>query len=434
MSKSNKNYQLKPADLRGILEYVPIFRDHIFVVALDGSIIAHENFANVLTDIAVLRSLNIHIIIVHGIGQQLIHLAESKGLAISNAYGEGPTDEQTLALAIEASGIVSQTVMAGLSQNNIKCAICNAIRATDIGILQGRNQLRNGKVEKINVPFLQCLLEKDIVPIIQPIVNDRDGATLRANSDALAAEVALAIEASKLIYLTSQTGLTINGQMAMNIPLDQLNKILQKTPKAIEERLRSKAECAAKALREGTPRAHILDGRIFGGLLTEIFDKVGLGTMIHANEYQQIRPARKKDIQPVFNIIKNAARQETLRHRTRQNIEKDILNFFVYEVDGSIIGCASLIPQGKSKTAELASVLVQGFYQGKGVGLKLVDYTLLQAKAKGYKKIIALSTQAATFFLSTCGFTAGKIGDLPQNMQSRYQSSGRNSKILIKRL
>ena len=94
---------IKPTDLRGILKYVPMFRDHVFVIALDGSLVVHENFQNVLLDIAVLRSLNIKVVLVHGVGQQLNALADERQIAITNAHGEGKTDVQTLELATEVS-------------------------------------------------------------------------------------------------------------------------------------------------------------------------------------------------------------------------------------------------------------------------------------------------------------------------------------------
>src|SRR5476649_1878612 len=102
---------IKPADLRGILRYVPQFRDHIFVIAVDGSIVDDENFPNVLTDIAVLRSLHIRVLLVHGIGRQLKRLGEQRGVAISDVYGGGPTDAQTLKLAIEASALASHQIL-----------------------------------------------------------------------------------------------------------------------------------------------------------------------------------------------------------------------------------------------------------------------------------------------------------------------------------
>src|SRR6187431_1783831 len=78
---------IKPADLRGILKYVPRFQGQIFIIAIDGSIVADENFGNLLVDIAVLRSLGIKLVLVHGIGQQLQELAEAQKASITNADG-----------------------------------------------------------------------------------------------------------------------------------------------------------------------------------------------------------------------------------------------------------------------------------------------------------------------------------------------------------
>ncbi|MGB8355212.1 MAG: amino-acid N-acetyltransferase, partial [Chthoniobacteraceae bacterium] len=93
---------MKVSDLRGILQYVPRFREKIFVVAIDGDIIASENFSNILLDIAVLRSLNIKVILVHGSGQQIADLAAQRGVTLSNSDGTGITDEATLKISIEA--------------------------------------------------------------------------------------------------------------------------------------------------------------------------------------------------------------------------------------------------------------------------------------------------------------------------------------------
>ena len=103
---SQRERAMKPTDLRGILRYVPMFRDHVFVIAVDGSIISHENFPNIVTDIAVLRSLSIKVVLVHGIGQQLVGLAGEHNIALSDIQGEGPTDAATMSLAREASALV----------------------------------------------------------------------------------------------------------------------------------------------------------------------------------------------------------------------------------------------------------------------------------------------------------------------------------------
>ncbi len=426
---------IKPADLRGILRYVPQFRDHVFVIAADGSIVDDENFPNVLTDIAVLRSLHIRVVLAHGIGRQLKRLAEQRKVEISDVYGGGPTDAATLKLAIEASAQVSHEVIEGLTHAGLKCALSNAVRAAPVGIVKGKDQLFTGKVDKVDVELIRQLLHLDIVPVVSPIGFDREGHSLRINSDHLASELAMRLEASKLIFLTPHSGLMLGGQVEANIPLEQLEAMLEKHAEQIDERLRSKALQAVRALESGsTTRAHILDGRVLGGLLTEIFDKVGVGTMIHTNDYQQIRPARNKDAQSIYNITRAAVKTEKLRQRTRDQIEREIDNYFVYEIDGSIIGCASLHPLDGSDAVELASLFVTPFYQGRGVGHKLAEFACLEAQRRGFARVLALTTQSHSFFRAVCAFEDGTIDDLPVSRQEEYAKNGRNSRILVKRL
>src|SRR3954469_10760743 len=105
---------IKPTDLRGILKYVPRFQGQIFVIAIDGSIVADENFSNILVDLAVLRSLGIKIVLAHGISHQIQELSAARNIAISNSDGTGITDPATLDLAIRASSRVTHTLIEGL--------------------------------------------------------------------------------------------------------------------------------------------------------------------------------------------------------------------------------------------------------------------------------------------------------------------------------
>lgn len=432
---STSDSPIKPADLRGILKYVPMFRDHIFVIALDGSIVEHENFANTVTDIAVLRSLNIRVVLVHGIGKQLRDAADRAGAPPSDVYGEGPTNAATMSLAREASALVSQVMQEALSQAGLKCAVTNAVRATEAGVIKGRDMLLTGKVEKVDTALLRNLIALDVVPLVSPILCSREGASLRVNSDLLAAELAVALGASKVIYLTPFPGLTVDGEPELNLSLDALRSVLAaKDAGSIEERLLSKSRCAVRALENGVARAHILDGRILGGLLTEIFDKVGLGTMIHANDYEQIRPARKRDARAIHNITKQGVKNEMLVQRTLQYIEQHIDKYFVYEIDESIIGCAYLRDYPGDKAMEIGSVYVQPFYQGKDVGRKLVEYGELTAAARGAKKLFALTTQAYGFFHAVCGMEDGTPDDLPPVRRDELKAGGRNSKVLFKKI
>jgi len=426
---------IKPTDLRGILKYVPRFQGQTFVISADGIIVADENFSNILTDIAVLRSLGIKIIIVHGIGHQIADLARTRHIPITDVQGTGVADAATLDLAIRASSRVTHLVIEGLTQNGLKAALTNAVRAAPLGIIKGVDHLFTGRVDRIDKEFLSQLIESQVVPVMNPIGFDRDGRPLRINSDLLAAELAEALQATKIIYLTPHEGLEINGKLQHQISAATLRTVLDDKPESINEPMRSTAAHAVKAVETGTPRIHLIDGRLLDGLLNEIFSNEGVGTLIHGNEYQQIRPATKRDVRAIYNLTRHAVKREELLYRTQQAIEKNIEQFYVFEIDENIIACVSLqYYPDKAKFAEVGSLYVMPFYHHRGIGKKMVDYACLKAKERGMTHIIALSTQAYTFFTSVCNFEEAEKDILPDSRLKAYDDSGRNSKVMVKKL
>ena len=146
---------MKVSDLRGILQYVPRFRDRIFVVAVDGEIVASPNFANILLDLAVLRSLNIKIILVHGAALQIEQLAAERGVALSNADGTGITDDATLRVSLDAATTVMNEIMQGLTAVDLRAVYANAVIAHPAGILGGVDFQNTGRVERVDTKSLQ---------------------------------------------------------------------------------------------------------------------------------------------------------------------------------------------------------------------------------------------------------------------------------------
>ncbi|MEO5960906.1 MAG: amino-acid N-acetyltransferase [Opitutaceae bacterium] len=426
---------IKPTDLRGILKYVPRFQGQIFILAIDGSIVADENFGNLIVDIAVLRSLAIKIVLVHGIGHQIQELSTARNIPISNADGTGVTDAATLDLAIRASSRVSHAFVEGLTQSALKCATTNAVRALPTGIIKGVDQQFTGKVERIDKDFLGELIDRQVVPVVSPIAFGPDGKSLRVNSDLLAAELAEALHATKIIYLTPAPGLEIDGEIRREIAIDALRKIVESHPERIADASRSKAAHAVKAIETGTPRVHIIDGRIFDGLLNEIFSNEGVGSLVYGNDYQQIRKARKSDVRLIYNLTRNAVRREELIYRTQQAIEKNIDQFFVFEIDENIIACVTLyFYPDKPQVAEVGSLYVMPFYHNRGIGKKMVDYACMVAKERGATTVLALSTQSFGFFSNVVGFEETSKDVLPEARLKLYDESGRNAKVLVKQL
>jgi amino-acid N-acetyltransferase len=434
-SPSATSTTIKPTDLRGILKYVPRFQDQIFVIAIDGSIVADENFDNLLVDIAVLRSLAIKVLLVHGIGQQIQELSTLRSIPISDAFGTGMTDAATLDLAIRASARVSHAILEGLTQNALKCAITNAVRAVPTGVIKGVDHLFTGKVDRIDTEFILTLINKGITPIVSPIGFGPDGKALRINSDLLAAELAEALRASKIIYLSPWSGLEIAGEVKRQIAIEALRSVLAEHPEQIPEAMRSKAIHAVKAIGTGTPRVHLVDGRIFDGLLNEIFSNEGVGTLIYGNDYQQIRRAKRSDVRAIYNLTRGAVRREELIYRTQQAIEKNIDQFFVFEIDENLIACVSLyFYPDKPHVAEVGSLYVLPFYQNRGVGRKMVEFACMMAKERGATTIVALSTQSYSFFTSVLNFEETSKEILPDARLKLYEESGRNPKVLVKQV
>src|SRR5438552_10391157 len=153
---------LRLTDLREILRYVPRFRDKVFVIALDGAVVDCENFGNLLLDIALLRSLRIGVVLVHGAGHQIRKLAEQTRVTASNTDGTGVTDAATMQLALTAANRVSHRILEGLSSTDLRGACSNALVAHPAGILQGVDHLHTGKVERVDTALLQALLDSDI--------------------------------------------------------------------------------------------------------------------------------------------------------------------------------------------------------------------------------------------------------------------------------
>lgn len=426
---------IKPTDLRGILKYVPRFQGHVFVLAIDGVIVADENLSNVLLDVAVLRSLQIKVVLVHGIGHQLRELSTARNIAISDVDGTGVTDADTRDLAIRASARVSHQVLEGLTQSGLKCAITNSVRAAPVGIVRGVDHQFSGKVDRIDTDFLRNLLDHQVVPILQPIGFDRDGHSLRVNSDHLATELATELKATKIIFLTPHAGLEVKGELRRQIAVEELGQLVQSDDGAVEPQFKSKAAHAVNALQGGVPRVHLIDGAVHDGLLNEIFSNEGVGTLIYGNDYQQIRKATRRDIRLIYNLTRHAVKREELIHRTLQAVEKNIDNFYVFEIDENLIGCVSLsFYPDRPGLAEVGSLYVLPFYHRRGIGKKLVEFACLEAKKAGASQILALSTQSFTFFSSVCGFTETTKEQLPEARRQVYEQSQRNPRVLTREL
>jgi amino-acid N-acetyltransferase len=425
---------VKPTDLRGILQYIPRFREKTFILAFDGAIVTDENFANILLDVAVLRSLNIRVVLVHGAAAQIKALADEQKVNASNLDGAGITDAATLKLALTAANRLTHEMLEGLAANDLRAACTNAIIAHPMGIIQGVDHQFTGKVERVDVELLQSLLAQGVVPVIPPLGFDGDGKTYRVNSDAVAVAVADALKAVKLIYITTTDGLFCLGKLIRQMIVGELSALLEKNKCEFTPETQSKAVHAAAACLAGVQRVHVINGRVDEGLLAEVFSNEGIGTLIYANEYQQIRPAKKKDVRAIQLLTAKAVQSQELVKRTRSTIEKSLGDYYMFEIDKNPVACVALHVYPEPRKGELAALYVSESHENQGIGRKLIQFVESKARELALDELITLSTQAFTYFQSKGGFVEGTPDDLPPGRREKYDQSGRNSKVLVKKL
>lgn len=425
---------VKLTDLRSILQYIPQFREKVFILAIDGGIVTNDNFATLLLDVALLWSLNIRVVLVHGASAQIRELARERHIEPSNLDGTGVTDAPTLNLALTAANRLTHEILEGLSANDLRAASTNVVIAHAVGVIQGVDHLYSGRVERVDVDLLQSLLAQGVVPIIPPLGFDGDGRTYRVSSDAMAVAVAEQLKATKLVFVSASKGLMYRGQLIRQMVVGELASLLQHDRSNFPPELVSKAQCAVRACNAGVPRVHVIDGTLEEGLLSEVFSNQGLGTLIYANEYENIRPAKKKDVRAIQQLTREGVEADELLKRSKSTIEKSLGDYFIFEIDKNPVACIALHVYPDRNQGELASLYVSPLHENQGIGRKLIQFVENRARELGLNELLALSTQAFNYFQSKGGFVEGTPNDLPQARRESYEQSGRNSKVLVKKL
>jgi amino-acid N-acetyltransferase len=200
--------------------------------------------------------------------------------------------------------------------------------------------------------------------------------------------------------------------------------LTQQTVRALEH--------AVRAVDAGVGRAHIITRRVWGSMLLELFTHAGVGTMITADTVERLRPARIEDVRGMLALIEPLEADGTLVKRSRELLEAEIGNFFVVEHDGVIVGCAALYPFPGDRSAEFACLAVAQDYRDAGYGERLLKACEGRAKALRIRRVFALTTRAAHWFLEQ-GFRAADVAALPSRRRELYNWR-RSSKVFLKRI
>jgi amino-acid N-acetyltransferase len=231
-----------------------------------------------------------------------------------------------------------------------------------------------------------------------------------------------------------QDGLVYRGELIRQMMVQELTRLVQQDAAGFLPAQLSKAQHSVAAGHAGVPRVHVINGTLEEGLLGEVFSNHGLGTLIYANEYEHIRPAKKKDVRAIQLLTRDGVEADELVRRTKSTIEKSLGDYYIFEIDRNPVACVALHVYPDRSQGELACLYVSASHENEGIGRKLIQFVETRARELGLKELLALSTQAFTYFQSKGGFREGTPDDLPPARRERYEQSGRNSKILVKTL
>ena len=270
------------------LPYIQRFSGRKIVIKYGGSVMEKDILRKaVFRDIALLASVGVRPIIVHGGGPEINNWLIKLKIKPKFESGLRVTDEKTMEIVeMVLMGRVNKQIVRGINETG---AISIGLSGLDGNLIQARKLKSSthgfvGDISKVNSNILDPLIDKGYIPVISSIGSTNNGISLNINADYVAGEIAAAINAEKLILLTDTPGILkdLNNPKSLirNINLKEARKYIEEN--IISDGMKPKTECCIRAIAQGVKATHIIDGRIEHALLLEIFTDTGKGTMISA--------------------------------------------------------------------------------------------------------------------------------------------------------
>jgi len=421
--------------------YIHAHRGRTFVIELGGEAVADAGFRDLIHDLALLHSLGIRLVLVHGARPQIEERMRLRGAEMRYVNGLRITDTAALACVKEAAGAVRVEIEALMSMGvanspmagaKIRVASGNYVTAKPIGVREGIDYLHTGLVRRIDTQAIEQRLQDGAIVLVPPLGYSPTGEVFNLAAADVATSAAIALRADKLISLVEGPGLVDSeGRIISNLLPHDVDRLLEERPK-IGKELRHHIEAAAVSCRGGVKRTHILSRQREGVLLRELFTRDGAGTLITASPFEDTRTAKIDDVAGVLELLAPLEEEGVLVRRSRELLETEIGRFAVVERDGMIVACAALYPYPDEGMGELACLAVHPDYREHQRGEALLGYVENQALGQGIDRLFVLTTQTTHWFLER-GFELMDINALPMQKRLLYNYR-RSSKAFSKSL
>ena len=419
--------------------YINAFRGRTFVIAFGGEVLADAQFSTLVNDLALLNSLGVKLVLVHGTRPQIETRLKKQNIELQYVNGLRVTDDDALVCVKDAAGSVRQEIEAQLSMglpNSPMAGACikvisgNFVTAQPLGIRDAVDYQHTGEVRRIDTKAITQQLDTNSIVLLSPMGYSPSGEIFNLSAEDVATVAASQLEADKLIYLVDARGIIDNRkQLIRELTIDEAQSLLEKKNKLSDE-IQHCLNSALYACQHGVERVHILNRHTDGALLLELFTRDGCGTLITADQFEDTRRATLDDLGGILELIKPLEQDDILVRRSREKLEMEIDYFTVVERDGMVIACAALYPYIKEQVSELACLAVHPDYRKQGRGDALLKYIEKQNMKQGIKQIFILSTRTTHWFVEH-GFASANLERLPVKRRSLYNYQ-RKSKVFIK--
>ncbi|WP_210546499.1 amino-acid N-acetyltransferase [Rhodoferax sp. PAMC 29310] len=435
---------------RSVAPYIHKFRNQTFVVGIAGEAIEAGKLPHLAQDLALIQSMGVKVVLVHGFRPQVNEQLAAKGHTPRYSHGMRITDGVALDCAQEAAGQLRYEIEAAFSQGlpntpmagaTIRVISGNFLTARPVGIVDGIDFQHSGVVRKVDTAGITRTLDVGAMVLLSPFGFSPTGEAFNLAMEEVATSVATALQADKLIFVTEVPGIRVEpGQ-----PESDENPIDTEMSLGVAERLLSELPAAnqptdtafylqhcVKACKGGVERSHIIPFAIDGSILLEVYVHDGIGTMVVDEKLESLREATVDDVGGILQLIEPLEKDGTLVKRSRTEIERDIGLYTVIEHDGVIFACAALYAYPEAKTAEMAALTVSTQVQGQGDGERVLKRIEQRARADKLDSIFVLTTRTTHWFRKR-GFVQVDPDWLPEARKRKYNWD-RKSQVLVKKL
>jgi amino-acid N-acetyltransferase len=425
--------------------YVNAHRGKTMVIMLGGEAIADKNFGNIISDVALLHSLGVKLVLVYGARPQINTILEENQVDTPYHKGIRITHEKALPLVMQAAGQLQLAITArlSLSLNNTPMAGTelnvisgNYVISQPLGVEDGIDYCHSGKIRRIDIDGINRALEHGSIVLLGPVASSVTGECFNLLAEEVATQVAIRLKAEKLVGFCSEQGvMDENGNSIAEVFPSDIERLLPQLETNAEQDIPVSMgkirflRASIAACRAGVPRSHLISYKEDGALIQELFSFDGIGTQVVMASAEQVRLASIDDIGGIFELIRPLEEAGILVRRSREQLEQEVHRFTIIEKDSLVIGCAALYPYVDEKMAEMACVAIHPEYRDGNRGLILLNHMKLIARQQGIKTLFVLTTHSVHWFREQ-GFVEVGVEALPMAKQSLYNYQ-RRSKILI---